>query len=215
MKFARLIALALLALVLAAGCSKESETLKIGAVLSVTGPASFLGEPEKNTLMMLQDDINAKGGVDGRKLEIIVYDDESDVNKCVMAAKKLLEQDKVAAVIGPSILRQHPGHHEVLRPGRGAAGLLRGLGKDHLARGPLGLQHAPAGPPRRAQNPPGLQEEGLLQDRHRHGLGRLRPVRPRRAPGARPGPGHDARGRRGLRTQGHGHDRPAHQDQGP
>ena len=103
MKFARLIALALLALVLAAGCSKESETLKIGAVLSVTGPASFLGEPEKNTLLMLQDDINAKGGVDGRKLEIIVYDDESDVNKCVMAAKKLLEQDKVAAVIGPSI----------------------------------------------------------------------------------------------------------------
>jgi branched-chain amino acid transport system substrate-binding protein len=103
MKFARLIALALLALVLAAGCSKESETLKIGAVLSVTGPASFLGAPEKNTLMMLQDEINAKGGVDGRKLEIIVYDDESDVNKCVMAAKKLLEQDKVAAVIGPSI----------------------------------------------------------------------------------------------------------------
>ena len=103
MKIARLIALALLALVLAAGCSKESETLKIGAVLSVTGPASFLGEPEKNTLVMLQDEINAKGGVDGRKLEIIVYDDESDVNKCVMAAKKLLEQDKVVAVIGPSI----------------------------------------------------------------------------------------------------------------
>ncbi len=106
MKMARFAALALaLPIVLLAllGCSKESDTIKIGAVLSVTGPASFLGEPEKNTLTMLQEEINAAGGVDGRKLEIIVYDDESDVNKCVMAAKKLIEQDKVAVVLGPSI----------------------------------------------------------------------------------------------------------------
>jgi branched-chain amino acid transport system substrate-binding protein len=52
---------------------------------------------------MLQEQINAAGGVDGRKVEVIVYDDESDVNKCVMAAKKLIEQDKVAVVLGPSI----------------------------------------------------------------------------------------------------------------
>jgi len=102
MKMARAAAI-VLALVTVLGCSKESDTLKIGAVLSVTGPASFLGEPEKNTLLMLQDELNAKGGVDGRKLEVIVYDDESDVNKCVMAAKKLIEQDKVAVVLGPSI----------------------------------------------------------------------------------------------------------------
>ncbi|MHC1701962.1 MAG: ABC transporter substrate-binding protein [Humidesulfovibrio sp.] len=94
------VVLALLAIL---GCSKESDTIKIGAVLSVTGPASFLGEPEKNTLLMLQEELNAAGGVEGRKLEIIVYDDESDVNKCVMAAKKLIEQDKVAVVLGPSI----------------------------------------------------------------------------------------------------------------
>ncbi|PKN08582.1 MAG: ABC transporter substrate-binding protein [Deltaproteobacteria bacterium HGW-Deltaproteobacteria-8] len=85
------------------GCSKESDSFKIGAVLSVTGPASFLGEPEKNTLLMLQDELNAKGGVEGRKVQIVIYDDESDVNKCVMAAKKLIENDKVAVVIGPSI----------------------------------------------------------------------------------------------------------------
>ncbi|WP_461661705.1 ABC transporter substrate-binding protein [Humidesulfovibrio sp.] len=102
MKMARAAAV-VLALLAILGCSKESDTIKIGAVLSVTGPASFLGEPEKNTLLMLQEELNAAGGVEGRKLEIIVYDDESDVNKCVMAAKKLIEQDKVAVVLGPSI----------------------------------------------------------------------------------------------------------------
>jgi branched-chain amino acid transport system substrate-binding protein len=72
-------------------------------VLSVTGPASFLGEPEKNTLNMLAEEINAKGGVLGKKIELIVYDDETDVNKCLFATKKLLEQDKVIAVLGPSV----------------------------------------------------------------------------------------------------------------
>ncbi|NCD26231.1 MAG: ABC transporter substrate-binding protein [Deltaproteobacteria bacterium] len=80
-----------------------ADAIKIGAVLSVTGPASFLGEPEKNTLLMLQDQLNAKGGINGQQVEVIVYDDESDVNKAVMAARKLLDQDNVSVVIGPSI----------------------------------------------------------------------------------------------------------------
>ncbi len=80
-----------------------ADAIKIGAVLSVTGPASFLGEPEKNTLLMLQDQLNAQGGINGQQVEVIVYDDESDVNKCVMAARKLLDQDSVSVVIGPSI----------------------------------------------------------------------------------------------------------------
>lgn len=77
--------------------------IKIGAIFSVTGPASFLGEPEKNTVLLLQEQINANGGIHGQPVEVIVYDDESDVNKCVMAAKKLLDQDQVSVVIGPSI----------------------------------------------------------------------------------------------------------------
>ena len=52
-----------------------SAQIKIGAVLSVTGPASFLGDPEKRTLEIYVDDINAKGGVNGQKLQLIVYDD--------------------------------------------------------------------------------------------------------------------------------------------
>ncbi len=80
-----------------------ADAIKIGAILSVTGPASFLGEPEKNTLLMLQDQLNSQGGLNGTPVEVIVYDDESDVNKCVMAARKLLDQDNVSVVIGPSI----------------------------------------------------------------------------------------------------------------
>jgi branched-chain amino acid transport system substrate-binding protein len=76
------------------------DTIKIGAVLSVTGPASFLGEPEKNTIMMLAEAINAKGGVLGKKLEVVFYDDETDVNKAVLSAEKLLKKDEVAAAMG-------------------------------------------------------------------------------------------------------------------
>ena len=81
----------------------SGEPIKIGAVLSVTGPASFLGEPERNTAEMLRDQINESGGLLGRPIELIVNDDETDVNKCVLAVQKLIKKDHVAAVIGPSI----------------------------------------------------------------------------------------------------------------
>ncbi len=77
--------------------------IKIGAILSVTGPASFLGQPEKNTLSMLEKQINENGGVLGRSVEIIIYDDETNVNKAVLSADKLLKKDKVISVLGPSI----------------------------------------------------------------------------------------------------------------
>ncbi|MBF0482742.1 MAG: ABC transporter substrate-binding protein [Desulfovibrionaceae bacterium] len=80
-----------------------AEPIRIGAVLSVTGPASFLGEPEKNSMLMLQDEINAKGGVLGRMIELVVYDDETDVNKAVLATEKLLKKDGVAVALGSSI----------------------------------------------------------------------------------------------------------------
>jgi branched-chain amino acid transport system substrate-binding protein len=88
------------ALCLFAGTVFAAGPAKIGAVVSVTGPASFLGEPEKNTLEMVRDELNAKGGVNGQPIELIIYDDESDVNKAVLAAEKLLKKDGVAAVIG-------------------------------------------------------------------------------------------------------------------
>lgn len=83
-------------MVLAAG------TIKIGGLFSVTGPASFLGEPEKKTLEMLVADLNAKGGINGQKLEAVIYDTAGDATKAVQLATKLIKNDKVVAIIGPS-----------------------------------------------------------------------------------------------------------------
>jgi len=76
---------------------------KVGAVFSVTGRASFLGDPEKKTAEMLAEKINNAGGVNGKKLELVIYDDEGDATKCNLAVKKLITRDKVCAVIGPSL----------------------------------------------------------------------------------------------------------------
>ena len=87
------------AIMLAAALSASAQT-KIGAVLSVTGPASFLGDPEKKTLEMYVDDINTKGGVNGQKLQLIVYDDGGDANNARTFATRLVEEDKIDAMVG-------------------------------------------------------------------------------------------------------------------
>lgn len=81
---------------------EEKEPYKIGVVLSATGPAAPLGEPEKNTLLMEVEKINNAGGVDGHPLEVSIEDDQTDPAKAVDAATKLIEQDNVLAIIGGS-----------------------------------------------------------------------------------------------------------------
>lgn len=76
--------------------------IKIGAVLSVTGGASFLGDPEKKTLEIYAADINAKGGIAGKKIELVIYDDASDPNQARTFATRLIEQDKVDALLAGS-----------------------------------------------------------------------------------------------------------------
>lgn len=76
--------------------------IKIGALFAVTGPAAFLGEPERNSAKMVIDEINKAGGVKGRKLELVVYDTAGDATKAVQLATKLIKDDKVVAIIGPS-----------------------------------------------------------------------------------------------------------------
>ncbi|MCL5960592.1 MAG: ABC transporter substrate-binding protein, partial [Chloroflexi bacterium] len=80
----------------------DKEPYKIGAVFAITGFNSPLGTPERDTAKMLVDQINAKGGVNGHKIEMVIYDTESDETKAVTAVKKLIEEDKVLAIIGPS-----------------------------------------------------------------------------------------------------------------
>jgi branched-chain amino acid transport system substrate-binding protein len=99
-----------LSIVLLTGCTTSGGTgstssgktapIKIGAVLSLTGSYAGLGTPEKNTLDMEVAKLNAAGGINGRQVEIVIQDDNTDPAKAQAAATKLIEQDKVVAIIG-------------------------------------------------------------------------------------------------------------------
>lgn len=77
-----------------------ADTVKIGAVLSVTGPASFLGDPEKKVLDHYVAKLNAAGGVLGKQIELIVYDDGSATDQSATFTKRLIDNDGVDAIIG-------------------------------------------------------------------------------------------------------------------
>ncbi len=77
-------------------------TIRIGAIVSATGPASFLGDPELKTLQHYVKKINDAGGVDGQKIKLIAYDTSGSPKKAVTFVKRLISQDKVVAIIGPS-----------------------------------------------------------------------------------------------------------------
>jgi branched-chain amino acid transport system substrate-binding protein len=85
-----------------AGAAFAASPIKIGGLFAVTGPAAFLGEPERNTAKMVVDEINKAGGVKGHKLELVVYDTSGDATKAVQLATKLIKDDHVTAIIGPS-----------------------------------------------------------------------------------------------------------------
>jgi branched-chain amino acid transport system substrate-binding protein len=92
----------LLAVILLGAFAQAAEPLKIGAILSVTGPASFLGAPEARTLEMLVAETNKKGGVMGRQIELIIKDSGASPEKAFSFAKQLIDEEKVFAIIGPS-----------------------------------------------------------------------------------------------------------------
>jgi branched-chain amino acid transport system substrate-binding protein len=94
--------LALLASLLLGPAALAQDTVKVGAILAVTGPASFLGSPEAKTLEMMVADLNAKGGLGGKQVVLIVKDSGASAEKAVSFAKQLIEEDKVVAIIGPS-----------------------------------------------------------------------------------------------------------------
>lgn len=79
----------------------EEPTIKIGAVFAITGKASWLGEPEANTVRMMAGQINEAGGINGRKLELIVKDSQGQGDRAVNAVRELIRED-VVAIVGPS-----------------------------------------------------------------------------------------------------------------
>jgi branched-chain amino acid transport system substrate-binding protein len=101
MKNCRLVFLVLLA-ALAATPALAAEPYRLGALFAVTGAASMLGGPEKNSAEMFVETLNQAGGIGGVPVELVVLDTEGDNTKAVLAAKKLIEKDGALAIIGPT-----------------------------------------------------------------------------------------------------------------
>jgi len=101
----RCVAALALILAIAGGPSPgwAKEPYKIGGIFAITGPSSFLGDPEKKSMEMIIDELNAKGGIDGHPLQAVIYDTEGDPTKTVLATNKLISNDKVLAIVGPSL----------------------------------------------------------------------------------------------------------------
>jgi len=90
------------ALLAAATAVQAQAPIRIGAFLSVTGPAAFLGDPEQKTLELYVEKLNAAGGVLGRQLQLVAYDSAGDAEKARTFAKRLIEQDNVDLIVGGS-----------------------------------------------------------------------------------------------------------------
>ncbi len=82
--------------------SYAADTIKIGAIFGITGPAAYLGAPEDKTARMVVDDINKSGGILGRQVQLIVKDSGASAEKAISFAKQLIDEENVVAIIGPT-----------------------------------------------------------------------------------------------------------------
>lgn len=83
--------------------AQAAEPIRIGTIMSITGPFGFIGTPQKEAFNALVEDINAKGGVLGRPIEFVYEDDKSVPTNAVLAATKLIKDKKVVAICGTSM----------------------------------------------------------------------------------------------------------------
>jgi branched-chain amino acid transport system substrate-binding protein len=98
----RVVIVSLILALAAFGAGAQKNTVKIGAILAVTGPASNLGAPEAKTLQMLVDQTNAAGGLLGREVQLVLKDSGASPEKALSFARQLIEEEQVLAIIGPS-----------------------------------------------------------------------------------------------------------------
>lgn len=100
-----LLAIPVLALALAgmAGATVAAEPIRIGAILSTTGPGAGAGIPQRNGLQLAVKLANEKGGIGGRPIQLIVEDDGSSPDVAVTKANNLIFSQKVEAIIGPTL----------------------------------------------------------------------------------------------------------------
>ncbi|MCX6804287.1 MAG: ABC transporter substrate-binding protein [Candidatus Diapherotrites archaeon] len=80
----------------------QTNTIKIGGMFSLSGTTAFAGQPEADFAKIAIDEINASGGINGKKIEYILEDDKCNAQDALTAAKKLIEEDGVKIILGPS-----------------------------------------------------------------------------------------------------------------
>jgi branched-chain amino acid transport system substrate-binding protein len=98
----RIVLIVALILCCVAPAALAGEPIKIGAFFALSGPAANIGTPTKLVAQMVVDKINKEGGINGRSIELIIGDTESDPAKAAVIAKKFIFNDKVAAIVGPT-----------------------------------------------------------------------------------------------------------------
>jgi len=84
------------------GCSGSSDTVPIGAIFPLSGSVAFYGNESRDGALLAVEEINASGGLLGKKLSLISEDDEGNAEKTVNAFTKLTTRDKVSLIIGSS-----------------------------------------------------------------------------------------------------------------
>ena len=82
------------------GCSTKEATIKIGGIAPVTGDAATFGISTRNGYEMAIEEVNENGGILGKKVELVFADDKGDPTEGATAAQKLINQDKVVAIVG-------------------------------------------------------------------------------------------------------------------
>ena len=84
------------------GTKKDSDTVKVGWIGSLSGDQAVWGICESNTVKMVIDDLNKAGGLLGKQVELVAYDTRGDATEAVNAVKRLTGQDKVIGIVGPN-----------------------------------------------------------------------------------------------------------------
>jgi len=179
----------------------------VGGIFSISGPASYLGEPERNSLEMVVEEVNAKGGINGHPLKLAIYDDEGDVTKARLHATKLAQDKDCLAVIGPSLTHTSMAALEITRRPN-----CRWFPAPPAALSPLrpmsasGFSRLPKRTKWRGTHLPVFPKAQPQAGGHPHGVHRLRGG----GQGAAPGPGrpvrHPGGGPGGLWRKRHRHD---------
>ena len=98
----RIVVCMILAVMLMAMPAYAADTIKIGEISTLTGDFAAFGDAEVQAIKLAVKEINAKGGIMGKKVEVVMYDCRTRNEDMVNAARRLVNQDKVCAVIGPS-----------------------------------------------------------------------------------------------------------------